>query len=171
MLSLLILERQQKDFLKFISNSHITLASLFIWNGNDKFVHTLPYSLKNDTRIQTKIGKIYTRFLTKTAQKPHPLGRHLPIRHIQRNTSPSPPPPTHTHTSSPTPDLRHLMFSNALGNMQFSQEHLKTTVHAKFGDQAVIYYEGFENRTLVIPSLSHHAACNRMQLFMQPNLT
>ena len=84
MLSLLILERQQKDFLKSISNSHITLASLFIWNGNDKFVHTLRYSLKNDTRIQTKIGKIYTRFQTKTAQKPHPLGRHIP---------PHPPPP------------------------------------------------------------------------------
>ena len=82
MLSLLILERQQKDFLKSISNSHITLGSLFIWNGNDKFVHTLRYSLKNDTRIQTKIGKIYTRFQTKTAQKPHPLGRHIPIRHI-----------------------------------------------------------------------------------------
>ena len=74
MLSLLILERQQKDFLKSISNSHITLASLFIWIGNDKFVHTLRYSLKNDTRIQTKIGKIFTRFQTKTAQKPRPLG-------------------------------------------------------------------------------------------------
>ena len=100
MLSLLILERQQKDFLKSISNSHITLASLFIWNGNDKFVHTLRYSLKNDTRIQTKIGKLYTRFQTKTAQKPHPLGRHIPIRHIYWSTGgppPPPPPPTHTH--------------------------------------------------------------------------
>ena len=26
--------------------------------------------------------KIYTRFQTKTAQKPYPLGRHIPIYHI-----------------------------------------------------------------------------------------
>ena len=31
-------------------------------------------SLVNHTRFQTKMGKIYTRFQTKTAQKPHPLG-------------------------------------------------------------------------------------------------
>ena len=27
----------------------------------------------------TKIGKVYTRFQTKTAQKPYPMGRHTPI--------------------------------------------------------------------------------------------
>ena len=39
------------------------------------------HSLENDTQIQTKIGKVYTRFQTKTAQKTIPLlGRHIPIR-------------------------------------------------------------------------------------------
>ena len=37
------------------------------------------HSLENHTRIQTKIGKVYTRFQTKKAQKPHLLGRHTPI--------------------------------------------------------------------------------------------
>ena len=36
-------------------------------------------SLVNHTRFQTKEGKVYTRFQTKTAQKPYPLGRHIPI--------------------------------------------------------------------------------------------
>ena len=35
------------------------------------FVHP-PSSLENHTRFQTKMGKIYTRFQTKTAQKPYP---------------------------------------------------------------------------------------------------
>ena len=34
-------------------------------------------SLVNHTRFQTKMGKIYTRFQTKTAQKPHQMGRHI----------------------------------------------------------------------------------------------
>ena len=37
------------------------------------------HSLENHTRIQTKIGKVYTRFQTKKAQKSHLLGRHTPI--------------------------------------------------------------------------------------------
>ena len=36
-------------------------------------------TLENHTRFQTKMGKVYTRFQTKTAQKPYPLGRHIPI--------------------------------------------------------------------------------------------
>ena len=35
--------------------------------------------LENYIRFQTKIGKAYTRFQTKTAQKPYPMGRHIPI--------------------------------------------------------------------------------------------
>ena len=31
------------------------------------------------TRFQTKRSKVYTRFQTKTAQKPYPVGRHIPI--------------------------------------------------------------------------------------------
>ena len=37
-------------------------------------------SLKNYTRFHTKIGKVYTRFQTTTAQKkPYPMGRHILI--------------------------------------------------------------------------------------------
>ena len=43
------------------------------------------HSLENDTHIQTKIGKVYTRFQTKTAQKTIPLlGWHIPIREYLR---------------------------------------------------------------------------------------
>ena len=38
-----------------------------------------PISLENHTRFQTKMGKVYTRFQTKKAQKPYPMGRHIPI--------------------------------------------------------------------------------------------
>ena len=30
-------------------------------------------------RFQTKMGKVYTRFQTKKAQTPDPLGRHIPL--------------------------------------------------------------------------------------------
>ena len=35
--------------------------------------------LENHTRFQTKMDKVYTRFQTKTAQKPYSLGQHIPI--------------------------------------------------------------------------------------------
>ena len=35
------------------------------------FIHSHS-SLENHTRFQTKMGKVYTRFQTKTAQKPYP---------------------------------------------------------------------------------------------------
>ena len=70
MSSLLRLEREQKD-------SHITPSFLFIWNWNDKYFRALPYSLEKHSLIQTKTGKVFTRFQTKKAQKPYPLGRHI----------------------------------------------------------------------------------------------
>ena len=36
-------------------------------------------SLENNTQFQTKMGKAYTRFQTKKAQKPYPLRQHIPI--------------------------------------------------------------------------------------------
>ena len=44
------------------------------------FIHSCS-SLENHSRFQTKMGKVYTRFQTKTAQKPHPIamGRHIPV--------------------------------------------------------------------------------------------
>ena len=34
--------------------------------------------LENHTRFQAKMGKVHTRFQTKTAPKPYPLKRHIP---------------------------------------------------------------------------------------------
>ena len=36
-------------------------------------------SLENHTRFKTIMVKICTHFQTQTAQKPYPLGRHIPI--------------------------------------------------------------------------------------------
>ena len=69
MLSFLRWERQQNDFFKSISSSHITLSFLFIWNENDKYVHALPNFLENHTRIQTK-----NRFSDQNGAKPIPFG-------------------------------------------------------------------------------------------------
>ena len=44
-------------------------------------------SLKNHTRFQTKMGKVYTCFQTKTAQKPDPMGRHIPQTAYKRECS------------------------------------------------------------------------------------
>ena len=41
-LTVLRLERQEKDFLKSTSKSQITLSFLFIWNLNDIYVHAFP---------------------------------------------------------------------------------------------------------------------------------
>ena len=42
------------------------------------FIHSLS-SLKNHTQFQTEMRKVYTRFQTKKAQKPYPLGQHEAI--------------------------------------------------------------------------------------------
>ena len=64
------LKRQQKYFLKSISNSHVTLSfpSLGIETTNT-LIHNRS-SVVNHTRFQTKMGKVYNRFQTKTGQKP-----------------------------------------------------------------------------------------------------
>ena len=75
MSSLLRLKAPYKDVFKSISNSHITLCFLFIWNWNDEHTDSQPCSsFLNHTHFPTKMGKIYTRFQTKTAQNPHPFG-------------------------------------------------------------------------------------------------
>ena len=40
-------------------------------------------SFENRTRFQTKMGKVYTRFQTKTAKNPYPMGRHTFIAYIR----------------------------------------------------------------------------------------
>ena len=57
--------------------SHQLLAPV-AWKKN-KFISFRERSPDNHTQFQTKMFKIYTRFQTKTAQKPYPLDRHIPI--------------------------------------------------------------------------------------------
>ena len=74
------MERKQTNS-SFISNSHISLSFLLIAFGIETintFIRCCS-SLENHTRFQKKMGKVYTRFQTKTAQKPYPMGRHIPI--------------------------------------------------------------------------------------------
>ena len=79
LLSLLKLECKQKK--SILIHFEFTYFSFFLTHLelNDKYVHTLGSSLENHTRFQTKIGKVCTRFQTKTALKPHPMGQHIPI--------------------------------------------------------------------------------------------
>ena len=66
----------------FRIRSSLFLSDSFGIETIDKYVHTLPGSfLENHTRFQTKMGELFTRFQTKTAQKPYPLGGggHIPI--------------------------------------------------------------------------------------------
>ena len=57
--------------------SHQLLAP--VAGKKNKFISFHECSLDNHTQFQTKMFKIYTRFQTKTAHKPYPLGRHIPI--------------------------------------------------------------------------------------------
>ena len=56
------------------------------------FIHSRS-SLKNQTRFQNKIGKVYTRFQTKMPQKPYPLRRHVGCTHLYSLFKKVPPPP------------------------------------------------------------------------------
>ena len=60
-------------------NSHIIPFSYsFGIETTNTFIHSRSF-LENHTRFQTKMGKVYIFFRTETAQKPYPLGRHMPI--------------------------------------------------------------------------------------------
>ena len=74
------------------TNSHI--MGLFPINLEpiEKYVYTPPQLPENHTRFQTKMGKVYTSFQTKTAQKPYSLGRHTPIWLIEGSFPPPPHP-------------------------------------------------------------------------------
>ena len=91
-LTVLRLERQEKDFLKSTSNSHITLSflsySFGIKTTKRETTNTFMHSLENHTRVQTRISKVYTPFQTKTAQKPYPLGYPPPPPGIVWNIPP-----------------------------------------------------------------------------------
>ena len=79
---------------------------------------------------------------------------------LHRVCTPSPPPPPkHTHLPQTKLALFDVFKINALGNMQLSQEHLKTTVYAKFGDQAVCIMGNskIENWSSLSPPSTPHA--------------
>ena len=81
MLSLLRLERQQKNALNpFRIGTFLFLSYSFGIELINMFIHSRS-SLENHTRFQTKMTNVYTytRFQTKTAQKPNPMGQHIPI--------------------------------------------------------------------------------------------
>ena len=72
MLSLLRLERKQKNSLNpFRVRILLFLSYSFGIETMNTFIHSCS-SLKNHTRLQTKMGNVYTRFQTKTAQIKNP---------------------------------------------------------------------------------------------------
>ena len=88
---LLRLERLQKDFLKSISNSYLTLSFFLSFLFGIETINTFMdsrSSLKNHTQFQTKMGKVDTRSQTKTAQKLYPLGWHLRIYALYNGVPP-----------------------------------------------------------------------------------
>ena len=67
----------------FVPNDFLvtSLSLFFVWSCKKKYIWRSRGSLENYTQFQTKMVKICTRFQTKTAQKPYPLGQHMPIAH------------------------------------------------------------------------------------------
>ena len=64
-------------FYLFLFLSHQLLAP--VAGKKNKFISFRERSPNNHTQFQTNMFKIYTRFQTKTPQKPYPLGRHIPV--------------------------------------------------------------------------------------------
>ena len=96
-----LLERKKKLF-KSISNSHNSLSFLLIWNWTINTIIHSRSSLENHTQLQTKMGKVYTRFQNKTAHKPHPMGAHTYIAYIRENLPPRRAPCMNCRASSPS---------------------------------------------------------------------
>ena len=93
MLSLHRLERKQNSF------SNAFLIRIFPFLSCSFGIKTINMlissrsSPENHIRFQTKMGKVYTRFQTKTAQKPYPMGRQISLY------KGVPPPPGYQSTS------------------------------------------------------------------------
>ena len=79
MSSLLRLEQQQKGLLNpFWIHMFLFLFYSFGIETINTFIHSRS-CLENHARLQTKMGKVYTCFQSKTAQKSYCLGRYMPI--------------------------------------------------------------------------------------------
>ena len=88
MSSLLRLERKQKNS---SSPCRIRIFFFLSYSFGIETIKTFIQSrssLKNHTRFQTKMGKVYTCLQTKTAQKPDPMGRHIPQKLIKGSAPP-----------------------------------------------------------------------------------
>ena len=69
------LDRQREDFLKFFSKLAYYGLISYSLEPIIKFVDTPQCSsLKNYTQFQTRMGKVYTHFQTKTVKKTIPFG-------------------------------------------------------------------------------------------------
>ena len=83
----------KKRFLKI--NFEVAHFSFFLDSFGIEMMTTFIHShssLENRTRFQTKMGKVYTCVQTKTAQKPYPLGQHIPTWLTWGSFTPSPAP-------------------------------------------------------------------------------
>ena len=79
------------------------------WNDKSAFIKSHPImafafihyrsSLENHTRFQAKMGVVYTRFQTKTAQTPYFLERHITIWFTKGSALTLPPPSPGENTS------------------------------------------------------------------------
>ena len=88
-LSLLRLERKQK---KYSNPIRIRIFLFLSYSFEIETINTFIHSrscLENHTRFQTKMGKVYTRVQTKTAQKPLPGGAaYTFMAYIKENAPP-----------------------------------------------------------------------------------
>ena len=88
MLLLLRLEPKQKDSSNpFRIRIFFFLSFSFGIETIETFIQSRSF-LKNHTRFQTRMGKAYTRFQTKTAQKPDPMGGGTHLCSIYKGVPP-----------------------------------------------------------------------------------
>ena len=118
MLSLPRLERKQNNFANaFLIPIFLVLSCSF----GIKRINTLissRSSLENHTRFQAKMGIVYTRFQTKTAQKPYPMGRQISLYEGV------PPPP------SPRGGLSiNLVYHRIVGSKSYDPSQIQKDLH------------------------------------------
>ena len=150
MLSLPRLERKQSNF----TNAFLIRIFLFLsCSLGIKRINTLissRSSLENHTRFQTKMGIVYTRFQTKTAQKTYPMGRQISLYEEV------PPPPGGDYQS--TSYIIESLGLKVMTQVKFrsicmeSSEHNWANISEKicptmlvFDNKASLVFSGFQN--------------------------
>ena len=75
---------KQKKFFKAISNSHVSISFLLIWNWNYKYVYRLPYFPRKPYPTPDQNGQIEYPFSNQNGAKTLPNGAgHTYIAHIR----------------------------------------------------------------------------------------